>query len=275
MRLILRVYWKLVVQDDLNEVEKRALTQRESGNLSRSGDAIIYKYTSGPNWWCTRINLLLALDKLDAEYALYIKKLNYCIIYQSPKHHGKVYRGALHSPIEIFIFAFKKIFYIPSFTSTSISRDGCFWDPWDEEKTQKNLQNVMFEIDISDYNDKTTLIKPHQTEYSGESECLLSCYNIYAWQGYSFDVKNNVPLVRLKLLNYSENSDPEKGSIKGQKHGDIPVIWLEKKGEIPRTREMSPIQLDYHLKLLFDSYERNRKKEDWHQLDWLNAQHKQ
>lgn len=271
---MLRVFWRQVICEAITEDEKARLVQvARTGEytLSRDGDAILFKYTSSPNWYCTRINLLLALDKLDREYSNYVKQLNHCIIYQTPKFSGKVYRGALHCPMEIFIFAFKQKFYIPSFTSTSISFEHCFWDPWDDKKTQKNLQNIMFEIDISNYNTRSTLIKPHQTRYE-EKECLLSCYNIFEWAGYTYDAKANIPLVKLRLLSYEEYHDTEKGCLRDTRHGDIPVIWLEKRGEIPRTRNMSPEQMDFNLKQLFESYHRNcRRERGWMTLDWLNA----
>lgn len=268
VRKVLSRCWTSVWLNPANDEETVELFDG-AGRLSTKGDGFIWKYTSGKNWYCTRINLLLALDRLEEAQIEYVQSLHQCIIHQTPKFSGKVFRGALHCPVEIFIFCFKRFFFIPSFTSTSTSIDRFFWNPWDEEKakTQYNLQNILFEIDISEYNRRSTLIQQHQTRYN-EDECLLSCYNIYEWKGYR--VLNGIPIVSLKVLNFEEYCDRNTGSIKGAQHGDVPMAWLEKKGEVTRTRDMTPAQLDFHIRALFSSHDRNIKKEGWDEISWKN-----
>jgi len=144
-----------------------------------------------------------------------------------------------------------------------------FFDPWHESKAQKNTQNVKFEIDMSDYSERSTLIQPHQTQYPGENECLLSCYNILEWTGYKYAA--GIPTVYLKVLNYKAYHDEQTRSIVGSVHADLPLAWFLKKGEAARTREMSPERFNALFQILCESYKRNAETNKWKQLTWLNA----
>lgn len=241
----------------------------EEKQLTSEGHKVVRSYTSERKWWCTRINLLLAADMLDSahpEYSIFVKQLKCCIGWQTPKFKGYVYRGALHSPLEIFVFAFKRRFYIPSFTSSSVYPERCFYTPWKEgiSKGKYNHQNVKFEINTSEFPDFTTLIQKEQTEHKSEMECLISCYNIFEWSGYRYE--NGVPIVTLKILDYNKFNDTKNNKIINGTTTDLPTEWMTKRGDVPRSREMTPTQFNYNLKELFQSYQSAHGK-----MAWLNA----
>ncbi|CAF1167050.1 unnamed protein product [Rotaria sordida] len=60
----------------------------------RSMRDCIWQYTSGPNWYCTEVNMALASDspKLKS-YGSYIKQLKYSIGMSQMKFSGIVFRG--------------------------------------------------------------------------------------------------------------------------------------------------------------------------------------
>jgi len=53
------------------------------------------------------------------------------------------------------------------------------------------------------------IIHPDETQYD-ESECLISCYNIYEYLGY--DLEKSV--LKLKVKNYYKYNDEKTNSIK-------------------------------------------------------------
>lgn len=236
-------------------IDKHNLTTGKPNKcLLADGDKIIQKYTTEGNWYCTRLNIMLALDKLDSENALYAKKLKACVGWQTPKWRGLTYRGALHNPLEIFVMAFKYIFFFPGFISTSMDPSKIIFKEYPESGGNPlgTYQNVIFEIDTSSFPNFSTIIKSHQTAYD-ESESLLSCYNIYKWKGLR--VVNNIMIISLEVLNPELVRDMDKKEITGL-HNNLPTEWLGKKGEIMRTRDVAPVVLTNNVKTLFESYGR-------------------
>ena len=60
----------------------------------RSKRECIYQYTSGPNWYCTEVNMALALDSSNLyRYASYIRQLKYSIGMSEMRFTGTVFRG--------------------------------------------------------------------------------------------------------------------------------------------------------------------------------------
>ena len=56
----------------------------------------IRKYTSGPNWYCTEVNMALAADSAKLEtYGPYVKQLKYSIGVSAMRFTGTVFRGEL------------------------------------------------------------------------------------------------------------------------------------------------------------------------------------
>eukprot|EP01127_Copromyxa_protea_P012177 TRINITY_DN3140_c0_g1_i2.p1 TRINITY_DN3140_c0_g1~~TRINITY_DN3140_c0_g1_i2.p1 ORF type:complete len:678 (-),score=88.74 TRINITY_DN3140_c0_g1_i2:3-2036(-) len=218
------------------------------------GNRIIRKYTSFANWYCTRINLLLAIDRMEAEESEYAKRLNHCIIMQESKWSTLVYRGALHCPLEIFVFALKHKFFIPSFVSTSIIHG--FWEafPTRNPKPNYSYQNVMFEIDLTKYNKRSALITEAQTKYPDEGECLLSCYNVYEWKGYRYE--DGIPIISLEVQDF-ESSVDSTGKIYGSQHGDLPLEWFERRGTRVRERNITPESFHYTLKDIVMRYKKS------------------
>jgi hypothetical protein len=209
---------------------------KERDNIVRPDNrtATIKRYTSEDNWFCTRINLYLAIDTALLEnYSKYIKELKCCIGWQQPKYKGLCYRGAFMSPFEIWTYQFKGRFYIPSFTSTSIKKDVAV-------KTFKG--NTLFEIDTTAFNRFTTLIQNNQTVYQTENENLLSCYNVYQFVSYTYNKDDPYVLVRLQLIDYDIANDIITHSIKDADHGNLPST-LVKAGEKTKNRNVSPKEL--------------------------------
>lgn len=199
-------------------------------------DSVFRTYTTNPNWYCTTLNISLALDLDLTQHYDYINKLKACIAYQKPKAPPMVYRGLYMSALELFFYWQKDIFYIPSFTSSSTDRKKAFDG------------NVLIEIDTSRFNDFTTLIQNGQSGYD-ESECLISAYNIY--QFYSLTLENDKVILRLMLLPYEDYNDKYKHEIKNCVH-DTPECVIKGAQEESRVRTVEP-------QTLFDQYNGLRK----------------
>jgi hypothetical protein len=286
VRSLLPDYRKYVYSCPLWEEERSALYNGLMA-LSEEGNRIIKIYTSASNWYCTRINLLLAFDHLTGEYATYTNLLNECIIHQEPKWKTKVYRGALHSPLEIFSFLFKHRFFIPSFVSTSRDEKRKFWNPFrgltpEEEievrRTGKQpiFQNVVFEIDLSEYYERSTIIQKHQTDFD-EEEVLLASYNLYEWIGYEW--RDGRPIIKLKVLPYEGNveegeEDPKTHKKEIRVRGarpEFPEAFIAKRGVGITERTVSPEDFHLDFRKLVCNYIRVHKRDGLPDLPWLNA----
>jgi hypothetical protein len=216
----------------------------------------------------------LAFDHLTGEYATYTNLLNECIIYQYPKWNYKVYRGALHSPLEIFSFLFKHRFFIPSFVSTSKDYGSYFWKPFVDEKQAGSFQNVTFEIDLSGYHERSTIIQEHQTKYKSEQEILLAGYNLFEWVGYEW--RDDRPIVKLKVLPYEGNVEEavEDGKNIVRVIGtrpDFPEAFIAKRGAGITDRTHTPEDLNLEFRKLVCNYIRVHKRDGLPDIPWLNA----
>jgi len=176
-------------------------TKEELEKIKNNSKDIIRQYTSGSGWYCTTINLLLAADHHNlenSEFGKYVKELKCCIgLKKNLRYKGTVYRGLNMSPIEILTYKFKKMFYIPSFVSTSTGKDSAFIQ-----------YNTLIEIDLSEFSDYSGMITLEETDYPTEKECLISCYNIYEY----IDYKNGV--MKLKVKNYYQFNDDVNHCVK-------------------------------------------------------------
>lgn len=224
---------------------------------------------------------------IKGQWAQYAKELKSCVGWQTPKYCGKVFRGALHSPLEIFMMSFKRRFYIPSFTSTSICPTKMILDPYPEEPVDKRgYQNVIFEIDTSEFPNFSTIILSHQSPYD-ERENLLSCYNIFSWQGFRMNKwvhprskeVFDMPIISLKIEDYEDLHDLERQCIIGPS-GSVPTEWMTRRGEIVRSRNLTPSQMSHHLQAMWASYdnhfgskmsENDKATTTPYPLSWLNA----
>jgi hypothetical protein len=188
--------------------------------VNNKRDAIFYRYTSEENWFCTRLNLSLAIDleEFINQECQYIRYLKCCIGWQSKEQPIKpkyVYRGAYMNAIEAISFQIKDTFYIPNFVSTSTVKESAF------------RGNVIMRIDISNYHAFAALINPNQSKYD-EKECLLSCYNVYRFKGF-YDSGNRL-VIDLETLNESTMVDRKNSpnhAIIGASHGNLPVNLLK------------------------------------------------
>jgi hypothetical protein len=152
----------------------------------------------------------------------------------------------------------------------------------------RDYQNVIFEIDASEFPNFTTVIQKHQSKFTDEeAESLISCYNIYSWQGFEGvkyhpneqvpDFYVPIPLVKLKIENYTELHDVDTARILGCSSA-LDETWLGKKGDIVKTRGLTSDTLINALGSLWDSYDRafgfqksSNSLHESHPLTWLNA----
>lgn len=229
----------------------------------------------------TRLNLLLATDLIgsDPEMANWAKQLKSCIGWQTPKYLGRLYRAALHSPLEVFANLLKHRFYIPCFTSTSYNPDLVNFCQFLEENDDRirGEHNVMIEI-ITEYPNFNTVVQKNQSDrwYSDEA-VLLSCYNIYRWGGYRLakivsdfetDLEEDivVPVITLYVDSHTKYNDFEKHEINSPMQ-PVPTEWLTSRDKA-KQREISPDEFHNAFADLCESY-REHYGED--ALPWLNA----
>jgi hypothetical protein len=240
-------------------------------------------------WKCTRINLLLAFNLIektpsDLQFAA---KLKHCVDCQTPKWRGFCWRGALHSPFEILMMALKGewfledpltdqasgTFYYTSFFSSSTNTKSFIFNRFDDEsyKTdddgtvisiESNRQNCIFEIDASEFFERSTMIQYGQTEYETENENLFSCYNVFEWVGYQLvkyqhpkdDRDELIPLIRLKVKN------PET-AVFAADYLKPSADWIRKKGQNACSRTWSPSGLHSQFTGLRESLRREATKQ--------------
>ncbi|KAH3757864.1 hypothetical protein Pelo_10290 [Pelomyxa schiedti] len=153
----------------------------------------IWAYTSGPGWFCTKVNLSLASDSLEAltEHHKYIRDLKYVIGKYGKGYEGVVQRGVSLTKMEVqaYIDMGNKEFYIPSFTSASTTA------PFGGKNTVIHFHmhlGVGFAI----------LIQPEWTKYPNENEVLLSCYNVY--KILSINTSTTPIEIHMEVLNYHD-----------------------------------------------------------------------
>jgi len=220
-------------------------TYRNQLVSKESMDKIFKYYTSSPNWFCTKVNILLGLDtnfeKKDKDtgliYGDYIKQLKCCIGWQGKTKNfsGIVYRGAFLSPIEIYAYRFKDTFYIPSFVSTSIDINVATKSPF--------KGNVLIKIDISKENKFSTIIQNDQTIYPDEKECLLSCYNIYHFKNVYYDKSKDYVVMELETVSYDNTNNLKDHTIIGATHGDFPLKFLKSGSDFIKKRDLPAKEL--------------------------------
>jgi hypothetical protein len=223
----------------------------------------------------------LALDLIKGEHALFAKQLKSCIGWQTPKWRGICYRGALHSPVELFMMAFKKTFYIPSFTSTAMDPSKMIFNECPNyPMPHQGYQNVIFEIDTSEFPNFTTVLNGSQSQYD-ESENLISCYNIFSWVGFRVvsgikivsnqktTVVNGIPVITLKIENYNVMHNVVDQCLDGD-HNSVDGSWFETRvRNAKRIKLITPKTLIDNFKEIIESYNRNFGKTQ--PLTWLNA----
>lgn len=172
------------------------------------------------------------------------------------------------------MMAFKRIFYIPSFFSTSIDPAKHFFNCWSEAKYEKDsncgYQNVIFEIDLSHYpNFSTLLLTPDLTGHCTERECLISCYNIYRWTGYRLvTVKGmSVPCISLRVEKYEQFNDGVEHRINAPSQ-PFPEQWFHRRSSSWKSRNKTPEKFNEVFADACRSYKKNRND---YPLTWLNA----
>lgn len=214
------------------------------------------------------VNLYLSTDSILPEnLADYAKKLKGCIGWQTPKYRGKVYRAACHSPIEIFMMAWKHYFYLPSFIATTCDPSSINFEPIKEGATE--WHNVLFEIDTHDFPNFTTLLNPDETpNYYTQKTSLISCYNIFQWVGYKRvkiltavatpDEKEiEVPLIQLKIVDYVEQNDVSEHRIRCSTTDQINQKWFMDHGtKLPSRngRNQTPESFHEHFRDVHTSF---------------------
>ena len=188
---------------------------------------IIKELCTQKNWSSFKyLNHWLIIDIINVPFKLHncelIPKIVYGIMSQSQKPTKFVYTRTSLTSLEIAVMIIKRKFFLPNFISGTIYRelinfedvqnnpevdDWSYWvnsDPELNNKLQDEMvqENILIEIDVSAFNMDTCLIQPDQNpELAKAGICLISCYNLYEFQG--FDLENNYAVLKLKLCPYS------------------------------------------------------------------------
>jgi len=184
------------------------------------------------------------------------------------------------------MMSFKHFFYLPSFTSTAMAPEKMILHPFPKDpKPKTGYQNCIFEIDTSSFPNFSTIILPHQTIYD-ESESLLSCYNIYSWQGFRLNKWIHpqtkevfyIPVISLKIEDYVSTHDLDKQCIIGPTCA-VDEQWIGGKGEAMMNRSITSETLIQNLCTLWDSYDRHygsqsKSASPYPLIGWLNAPYK-
>jgi len=160
----------------------------------------VRQYTSGPDWYCTKINMALASDSpCLQEHATFIQNLKYCIGKYGKGYDGVIYRGVDCSDKEIASFETmgENPFYLPSFTSASI--------------TNAFEKNTLICITCKPSIGFALKIERDWTNYVNENEVLLSCYNVYR-RIASIKQEDNKNVISLELLDYHTYHDDFKNT---------------------------------------------------------------
>lgn len=242
-------------------------------SLTVEGDNVIKRYTDEQTLTYKELNMRLLCGKLRPTDGQLAKELKSFIGWQTPKWVGKTFRGALHSPLEIFQWFHAGKFFLPSFVSTSKNINGILYEPYSEtKKSTTPRQNVVIEIDNQDWPMFSTIIQKHQTDLPGEEEVLFSCFNIFKWGGLRIhrDKNNNEQIViSLKVLNHDENRDIDSHVLTGDIQ-KLDTAWLKEQKQFS-NRYLSPTsfkeEFNNLLRAYFEKYEQKGHKEF---SDWLN-----
>ncbi len=188
-----------------------------------------------------------------------IRNIRNAVIYQTPKHRGKVYRGTVASPIEVFMHAYKGTTFFPHFVSTSLDKTKMYWAPYQDDtelEKSRGIHNVRQVIDTSEFPDYSTIIQEHQSPYfEEERENLLACYNLLEFQKCKYDKMKNLFSTYYKVKNPAEHVVQEYNPLIHKMLNE----WMKKRGEISRTKRMSCAQIANSVSLLFESYDRNAR----------------
>jgi hypothetical protein len=239
---------------------------KEQRLVTRAGTKILRSYTKSTlqKGISTRVNKALREDDLnDKESVEIIKKLKAVIGWQTPKWQGLCYRGALHSPLELFLMLHKGTFYIPSFLSTAIAWNGMLYNPYKEGTCNFQTQNIVVEIDTSEYPNYSTIIQPDQTDFANEEENLLSCFNIYRLSGIRLVGSDNTRekfkiVVTLKVMDPAAINRDRHAPEHQKERESIPEGLLEELKNALKTdldrREMSPTNLKANLEKIISIY---------------------
>jgi len=134
--------------------------------------AIVWKYTSAPGWFCTGVNLGLALDYAPyvKKHSLYIRHLKYCCG-KLPGWKGVGYRGVNMTPLERKSMKEAGRFYLPSFTSVSREFKKCF----------TTSKNTILKINIASGKDNILTTPKLSKYFNVEAEVILSCYTLFEY----------------------------------------------------------------------------------------------
>jgi hypothetical protein len=105
------------------------------------------------------------------------------VIRNESKKSGMSYVLAIRSAFDIFLMAYFKKFYIPSFVAAQEDKAGLnVWlENLKEITDEPNQHNVIFEFDSSEFSKHSTLLSSDIT--NGAPVNLFAPYNIYQWIG--------------------------------------------------------------------------------------------
>lgn len=180
------------------------------------------------------------------------------------------------------MMAFKKKFYIPSFVSTTWNPKSVFYEPFPQtdKDYSKSYQNIFIEIDLTEYPNRSTLLRSNQSVMTDDDEVLLSCYNIYEYVGYRCikwshevngkTVETMVPVVSLRVCNFEKEHNPETHNINGTMPLDPDIqTWVSKRAGLDSCRrEITSQDFDKKFNHYAESYQRWVKDGDVPAIDF-------
>ena len=182
-----------------NFVKLRAEWRRDNADLPTTFlgiQKIVHRYTDDAYEW---LNLALAADvcHLLKKESGFIRKLCH-IINVFPGYTGRVYRGLHMAQVEAKAMQDMKKFYIPGFTSTSKTKNACFY------------KNTILKIDVP-AGTRVALDIDRAEEYAGvpfsrygnEREVLLQPYCKFKWISTKMSARQRK--IRLRLLDTSSD----------------------------------------------------------------------
>lgn len=245
----------------------------DNKDLWEAGKTRIRKVVNNPDV-LAKINLKLNLDILDDTDGPFAKELKSVIGWQTPKWRGKVYVPALLMPMEVFMMAHKKVFFMPQFIMAYHNWSDMGLDLYSDDAADayitNNRHNVVFEIDTTEFPNFTTMIQHDEGGIAGKPRSLLSCLNAFAWLGLrKVDLgSKEIAVISLKIVDNALVSTEGKISLQPV---TVPYAWVKTKGRVQYSRAASAKVLLHNTKTLFTSFTSKESDNNFVKLStWAN-----
>ena len=166
---------------------------------------------------------------------------------QHPKPNKHIFVKTSMSPFEIARLSVNPVFFLPIFLTGSTDHKFILNSTRNNKQYDKMVE-VILVINVSEYNDKTTIIKKTQNdELYNNGVCLISCYNLYEYCGYFVDEERIYIQLTLKYPLKNEELQLNKKLI----HKPIPEK-LYRASHVFKSRSHSSSKTVELMTILFD-----------------------